>query len=136
MSIQNIMSVNAISDQITSDKVVIGQGILLYYYYSLSFITILYGLFTIVIHIVVCRISFVVNWSLRLSFFAKLVFEIAIDQQARTGDRTFEGVPDPNRQTVPAGQPCPFLVQIRPNLDKCQIIVMCDLCINNHYITV
>ena len=51
-------------------------------------------------------------------FFVKLGFEIAVDQQTRTGDRTFEGVPDPNRQTVPAGQPRPYLVQIRPNLAK------------------
>ena len=51
-------------------------------------------------------------------FFVKLDFEIAVDQQTRTSDRTFEGVPDPNRQTVPAGQPRPYLVQIRPNLAK------------------
>ena len=48
----------------------------------------------------------------------KLDFEIAVDQQTRTSDRTFEGVPDPNRQTVPAGQPRPYLVQVRPNLAK------------------
>ena len=51
-------------------------------------------------------------------FFVKFGFEIAVDQQTRTGDRNFEGVPDPNRQTVPAGQPRPYLVQIRPNLAK------------------
>ena len=51
-------------------------------------------------------------------FFVKLDFEIAVDQQTRTSDRTFEGVPDPNCQTVPAGQPRPYLVQIRPNLAK------------------
>ena len=51
-------------------------------------------------------------------FFVKLDFEIAVDQQTRTSDRTFEGVPNPNRQTVPAGQPRPYLVQIRPNLAK------------------
>ena len=51
-------------------------------------------------------------------FFVKLDFEIAVDQQTRTSDRTFEGVPDPNRQTVTAGQPRPYLVQIRPNLAK------------------
>ena len=51
-------------------------------------------------------------------FFVKLDFEIVVDQQTRTSDRTFEGVPDPNRQTVPAGQPRPYLVQIRPNLAK------------------
>ena len=27
-------------------------------------------------------------------FFVKLGFEIAVDQQTRTGDRTFEGVPE------------------------------------------
>ena len=48
----------------------------------------------------------------------KLGFDIAVDQQTRTSDRTFEGVPDPNRQTVPEGQPRPYLVQIRPNLAK------------------
>ena len=51
-------------------------------------------------------------------FFVKLDLEIAVDQQTKTSDRTFEGVPDPNRQTVPAGQPRPYLVQIRPNLAK------------------
>ena len=51
-------------------------------------------------------------------FFVKLGFDIAVDQQTRTSDRTFKGVPDPNRQTVPAGQPRPYLVQIRPNLAK------------------
>ena len=53
-----------------------------------------------------------------LIFFVKLGFEIAVDQQTRTGDQTFEGVPDPNHQSVPAGQPRPYLVQIRPNLAK------------------
>ena len=51
-------------------------------------------------------------------FFVKLDFEIAVDQQTKTSDRTFKGVPDPNRQKVPAGQPRPYLVQIRPNLAK------------------
>ena len=51
-------------------------------------------------------------------FFVKLGFEIAVDQQTRTGDQTFEGVPDPNHQSVPAGQPRPYLVQIGPNLAK------------------
>ena len=36
-------------------------------------------------------------------FFVKLDFEIAVDQQTKTSDRTFEGVPDPNRQKVPRG---------------------------------
>ena len=51
-------------------------------------------------------------------FFVKLDLEIAVDQQTKTSDRTFEGVPDPNRQTLPAGQPRPYLVQILPNLAK------------------
>ena len=51
-------------------------------------------------------------------FFVKLDFEIAVDQQTKTSDRTCEWFPDPNRQTVPAGQPRPYLVQIRPNLAK------------------
>ena len=42
------------------------------------------------------------------NFFVKLDFEIAVDQQTKTSDRTFEGVPDPNRQKVPAGQPTPI----------------------------
>ena len=76
---------------------------------------------------IVCMISFKVLNCQRKSclrggdngyFFVKLDFEIAVDQQTRTSDRTFEGVPDPNRQTVPAGQPRPYLVQIRPNLAK------------------
>ena len=32
----------------------------------------------------------------------KLDFEIAVNQQSKNGDRIFEGVPDSNRQTVPA----------------------------------
>ena len=39
-------------------------------------------------------------------------------RDSRTGDRTFEGVLDPDRQTVPAGQPRPYLVQIVPNFAK------------------
>ena len=34
-------------------------------------------------------------------FIVKLVFEIAVDQQKRTSDLTFEVVPDPNRSLVP-----------------------------------
>ena len=41
-------------------------------------------------------------------FFVKLDFEIAVDQQTRTSDQTFEGVPDPNRQTVPSGAATPI----------------------------
>ena len=40
----------------------------------------------------------------------KLYFEIAIDQQTRARDRTFEVVPDSRCPPVPAGQPHPYLV--------------------------
>ena len=53
-----------------------------------------------------------------LDFFVKFDLEIAIDQQTRACDRTFEGVPDSGCPTVPAGQPRPFLVQIMPNYAK------------------
>ena len=36
-----------------------------------------------------------------------LDFEIAVDQQTRARDRTFEGVSDSGCQPVPAGQPRP-----------------------------
>ena len=48
-------------------------------------------------------------------FFVKLDFEIAVDQQNRAHDRTFEGVPDSGCTPVPAGQPRPYLVNLRPN---------------------
>ena len=51
-------------------------------------------------------------------FFVKFDLEIAIDQQTRACDRTFEGVPDSGCPPVPAGQPRPFLVQIVPNFAK------------------
>ena len=50
-------------------------------------------------------------------FFVKLDFEIAVDQQTRTSNQTFAGVPDPDRPPVP-GQPRPYLVPIWPNLTK------------------
>ena len=40
----------------------------------------------------------------------KLDFEIAVDQQTRTHDQIFEGVPDSGCPPVPAGQPRPYLV--------------------------
>ena len=49
-------------------------------------------------------------------FFVKLYFEIAVGQQTKTGDRTFEWVPDPN--VVSAWQLRPYLVLIMPNLTK------------------
>ena len=48
----------------------------------------------------------------------KLDFEIAVDQQTRACDRTFEGVPDSRCQLVPAGQPRPYLVNCWPNFAK------------------
>ena len=59
--------------------------------------------------------------------FVKLDFETAVDQHTRTatGDRTFEGSPDPYFQTVPAGQSRPYVVQIRPNtlnISKTQVL--------------
>ena len=43
-------------------------------------------------------------------FFVKLDFEIAVDQQTRAHDQTFEGVSDSGCPPVPAGQPRPYLV--------------------------
>ena len=43
-------------------------------------------------------------------FLIKLDFEIAVDQQTKAHDRTFEGVPDSGCPPVPAGQPRPYLV--------------------------
>ena len=51
-------------------------------------------------------------------FFVKLDFEIAVDQQTRARDRTFEGVPDSGWPPVPAGQPRPYLVNLWPNFAK------------------
>ena len=48
----------------------------------------------------------------------KLDFEIAVDQQTRARDRTFEGVPDSGCPPVPAGQPRPYLVNFWPNYAK------------------
>ena len=38
----------------------------------------------------------------------KLDFEIAVDQQTRAHDQTFDGVPDSGCPPVPAGQPRPY----------------------------
>ena len=51
-------------------------------------------------------------------FVAKLGFEIAVVQQTRTRDWTFEGVADPNRPPVPAVQPRPYFVQFWLNNAK------------------
>ena len=48
----------------------------------------------------------------------KLDFEIAVDQQTRAHERTFEGVPDSGCQPVPAGQPRPYMVNCLPNFAK------------------
>ena len=48
----------------------------------------------------------------------KLDFEIAVDQQTKAHDRTFEGVPDSGCPPVPAGQSRSYLVNfgsILPN---------------------
>ena len=51
-------------------------------------------------------------------FFVKLDFEIAVDQQTRARDQTFEGVLDSGCPPVPAGQPRPYLVNLWPNFAK------------------
>ena len=51
-------------------------------------------------------------------FFVKLDFEIAVDQQTRAHDRSFEGVPDFGCPPVPAGQPRPYLVNLWPSFAK------------------
>ena len=48
------------------------------------------------------------------SVYRETCFEIIVDQQTRTSDQTFEGVPDPNRPPVPAVQPRPNLVYFWP----------------------
>ena len=50
----------------------------------------------------------------------KLVSEIAVDQKTTTRDRTFEGVPDPNRPPVPMVQPRPYLFPFCGNYVKSQ----------------
>ena len=48
----------------------------------------------------------------------KLVSEIAVNQQTRTRDRTFERVPDPNRPPVLVVQPRLYLVPFWPKYAK------------------
>ena len=48
-------------------------------------------------------------------FFVKLDFKIAIDQQTKAHDQTFEGVPATGRPPLPAGQPRPYFGSILPN---------------------
>ena len=51
-------------------------------------------------------------------YFVKLDFEIAVDQQTRARDLTFEGVPDSGWSPVPARQPRPYLVNFWLNFAK------------------
>ena len=51
-------------------------------------------------------------------FFVQLDFEIAVDQQTRAHDRTFEGVPDSGCPPVPLGQPLSYLVNFWHNFAK------------------
>ena len=44
------------------------------------------------------------GWGFRPDFVVKLDFEIAVDQQTRAHDQTFEGVPDPGCPPVPCMQ--------------------------------
>ena len=61
-------------------------------------------------------------------FVVKLVSEIAVDQQTRTGDQTFEGNPNSKHPPVPAVQPRRYLVPFGPimpnhlNMSKIQIL--------------
>ena len=50
----------------------------------------------------------------------KLVSDIAVDQKTttRARDRSIEGVPDPNRTSVSAVKPRPYLVPFWPNYAK------------------
>ena len=51
-------------------------------------------------------------------FFVKLDLEIAVVQQTKARDRTFEGVPDSGCLPVPAEQPRPYLVNLWPIFAK------------------
>ena len=51
-------------------------------------------------------------------FFWKLDFEVAVDQQTKAHDQTFEGVPDSGFSPVSAGQPRPHLVNFWLNFAK------------------
>ena len=51
-------------------------------------------------------------------FFVKHDYEIAVDQQTKAHDQTFEGVPDSGCPPVPAGQPRPYLVNFWLNFAK------------------
>ena len=51
-------------------------------------------------------------------FVVKLDFEIAVDQQTKVHDQTFEGFPDSGCPPVPAGQPRPYLFNFWLNFAK------------------
>ena len=55
-----------------------------------------------------------------LLFFVKLDFEIAVEQQTRARDRTFEGVSNPGCPPVAVHveQPRPYFVNLWPNFAK------------------
>ena len=59
-----------------------------------------------------------VHYSITLFFFVKLDFEIAVDQQTKAHDQTFEGVPESGYPPVPTGQPRPYLVNFWLNFAK------------------
>ena len=63
----------------------------------------------------IVRFKLVKGGGVHPDFFVKLDFEIAVDQQTRAHDQTFEGVPDSGCPPVPAGQPRPYLVNFSPN---------------------
>ena len=48
----------------------------------------------------------------------KLFSEIAVDQQAKARDRIYKEVPEFGSPPVPAGQPCPYLINFLLNFDK------------------
>ena len=51
-------------------------------------------------------------------FVVKLDFEIAVDQQTKAHDQTFEGFPYSGCPPVPAGQSRPYLVNFWLNFSK------------------
>ena len=53
-----------------------------------------------------------------LFFFVNLDIKIAVEQQTKAYDQTFEGVPDSGCLPVPAGQQRPYLVNFWLNFAK------------------
>ena len=58
------------------------------------------------------------GWGTSPCFFVKLDFEIAVDQQTKAHDQTFERVPDSGCPPEPAGQPHPYFVNFWLNFAK------------------